>query len=184
MYITKFRCNQNHSLPQLRKSIFGTFNYLVANMIAKLVKSIRKSFKDSLIFKFGNVLHRDKLRLCLIDEPRKLVKQQPSLVSPSCLLVVLRERLTWRTSGKKRHVPLSEIIAHLMCGYIRHRLVQELGMVIVFVCIFAAAIEINSHANIDTRLPQATGKPAAAEQIHGVDSVIPDLPSCRFSCHF
>ena len=58
-------------------------------------------------------------------------------------------------------------------------------MVIVFVCIFTAAIEINPHANFDTRLPQATGKPAAAaEQIHGVDSVIPDLPSCRFSYHF
>lgn len=82
-------------------------------------------------------------------------------------------------------MPLSEIVAHLFCGYIRYRLVQELGMVVVFVCIFTATIEINSHANIDARLPQATGKPsAAAEQIHGVDSVIPDLPSCRFSCHF
>ena len=82
-------------------------------------------------------------------------------------------------------MPLSEIVAHLICGYIRHRLVQKPGMVVMFVCVFTAAIEIDPHANVNTRLPQATGKPsAAAEQIHGVDSVIPDLPSCRFSCHF
>ena len=58
-------------------------------MIAKVVKSIRKSFKDSLVFKFGDILHRDKLRLCLIDEPRKLVKQQPSLITPCRFLIVL-----------------------------------------------------------------------------------------------
>lgn len=89
MYITKFRCNQNHSLPQLRKSIFGTFNYLVANMIAKLVKSIRKSFKDSLIFKFGDILHRDKVRFCLFHKPGKLIQQQPSLITPCRFLIVL-----------------------------------------------------------------------------------------------
>lgn len=87
--VSKDRCNQYHALPKLRKTILWTFNNLMTYVISKIVKSVRKSFKDSLVFQFGDILHRDKLRLCLIDEPRKLVKQQPSLVSPSRLLVVL-----------------------------------------------------------------------------------------------
>lgn len=82
-------------------------------------------------------------------------------------------------------MPLTEITVYFLCRDIRNGLVQELGMVIVFVCILATFVIINSHANINARLPQATSKSsAAAEQIHGVDSVIPDFPSCRFSCHF
>ena len=61
---------------------------------------------------------------------------------------------------------------HFLCAY--YTIFPVLALAAnadpLFVCIFTAAIEINSHTNIYARLPQATSKPpAAAEQIYGVN---------------
>ena len=150
-------------------------------MIAKVVKSIRKSFKDSLVFKFGDVLHCDQVGFRLPDKSGKLIQQQPSFVSPCRLLVVLRERLTWRASGKKRDMVLPKIVADLFCRDFRNRLVQELRMIVMLVCILATFIIIDAHTHINASLPQSASKPAAtAEQIYGVNGICLGL---SFSAH-
>jgi len=76
---------------------------------------------------------------------------------------------------------LPKIVADLFCRDFSNRLVQELRMIVMLVCILATFIIIDAHTHINASLPQSASKPATtAEQIYGVNSICLGL---SFSTH-
>lgn len=171
-YVTEYRSDQYHALPELRESVLWAFYHLMTHMVTEFLQSAGKPHEHLLILKFRNVLHRDKFRMGLANKACKLIQQTPSFISPCCLLVVLRERLAWRASGKKRDVVPPKIVADLFCCDFRNRLVQEFRIVVMLVRILTPVIKIDAHAHINASLPQSASKPpATAEQIYGVNGI-------------
>ena len=100
------QCSQQHqSSTTLRKTIVGTKQDTISNIIASMFQTCHVLIEDWRILNPWNILHRHKIRKGLLHKSREFIQQWPTFLMGRVRSTPLRrKRLTWCASRQKPNI--------------------------------------------------------------------------------
>jgi hypothetical protein len=129
------------STALLRQTVVDASNSVGPNVIAIFFKTVYEIVIDLMLRNIWHIFHGYEMRRRLGNKASKRVEKRPlAIVSCIFTLVIGRERLAWRATGKKPNpvwsIPPHQIISSDVCDVLR----DESGAVVLVVRVLALSL--------------------------------------------